>query len=173
MRHPSFSQGAGRCCPVRSFPTKQHRAAVLSHQSHSTPEASEQWNTWKAGAGAQEESPSWASSFSLVGGWCTCPAACGEGREQEGPARTFGSRRPQRLIFHHPGGFSMCLCKYFVNLPAHYSSIVRVYSFTYFIGCTDQRHRRSTLTLASTPTSFQWKHNFCVLFSGAYTFFDS
>lgn len=95
MRHLGFSQGAGRCWPVHSFSSKQPRAAILSHQSHSTCEATEHRDMWKAGAGAQQ------SFRCLLSTWCE--ADVWAGREQQGPAQAFGSRPP--LFFCHSLNF--------------------------------------------------------------------
>lgn len=52
-----------------------------------------------------------------------CPTSHGGGKQQNGPAWTFVSRPPCKLIFHHPGEFSKYFFKGFVNLPAYHSSI--------------------------------------------------
>lgn len=131
MKQHSFSPGAGRCCSVHSFLSKQLRAAILSHQSYSA-EATEHWNMGKAGFSAQK---SFLSLLFLPGLRQMYVPSSSWSREG---AQTFGSRAPQQLIFHHPGGFSIYLCRSFLNLPAHYPSIISVYSSLYFMDkCTE------------------------------------
>ena len=173
IRHPSFSQGAGKCCPVHSFPASSTKQP--SFPTRATLLLKPQSTGMCERLGPVPESPTRASSFSLMWGRHTCPAARGAGREHEGPAQTFGSRPLQQLIlYHHLGGFSTYLCEPFDNLPAHYASIVSVYSFMYFMdqgSChTNQRHRRSKysdfsqhIRLILVEAWFLW-----VIFRGTY-----